>query len=273
MNRADPTGGSFLFAAGEGNRRNALTQRAGSGKDTTRRASGDRGSSVTAQDVAVFPGSGKGPIDVCLFCVHPLLSTEFRRVLADTHFRATYQRVEAGRVPSPEQWSIPPASVHVVEAHSNGQATMGIIRRVLSEGPGARVLVVREEFPEREAYPLLSTGARGLLQYSEVESQLARALGVIAAGGFWVPRLLLSGFVDSVLTSRPVRSGPLAQGLSRREAEVLELLLRNLSNKEIAKELAISSRTAKFHVSNLLAKHGVQRRADLILLAHAARPV
>jgi len=37
-------------------------------------------------------------------------------------------------------------------------------------------------------------------------------------------------------------------------------------NKEIAKKLRISERTAKFHVSNLLAKFGVQRRADLILL-------
>jgi DNA-binding NarL/FixJ family response regulator len=58
------------------------------------------------------------------------------------------------------------------------------------------------------------------------------------------------------------------RGLSRREKEVLELLLENLSNKEIASELNISSRTAKFHVSNLLSKHGVRRRADLILLTH-----
>jgi DNA-binding NarL/FixJ family response regulator len=54
--------------------------------------------------------------------------------------------------------------------------------------------------------------------------------------------------------------------LSRREREVLESLLRNLSNKEIASQLNISERTVKFHVSNLLAKHGVRRRADLIVM-------
>jgi DNA-binding CsgD family transcriptional regulator len=42
--------------------------------------------------------------------------------------------------------------------------------------------------------------------------------------------------------------------------------MQNLSNKEIGSKLHMSERTAKFHVSNLLAKYGVQRRADLILL-------
>jgi DNA-binding NarL/FixJ family response regulator len=93
---------------------------------------------------------------------------------------------------------------------------------------------------------------------------------VIADAGFWVPRILLSRFVDSALkgTRRPPTFTSMRR-LSRREGEVMQLLLQNLSNKEIASQLHISSRTAKFHVSNLLAKHGVRRRADLILLAHA----
>lgn len=211
------------------------------------------------------------PIEVCLFCVHPLLLNEFQRVLAGTDFQVSSRRLENGRVPDAADWAIPAAAVHVVEAHANGQVTMQLIRRVLAEDGNARVMIVKEEFPENEAYPLLSTGGRGLLRYAEVETQLARALQVLAAGGFWVPRLLLSGFVDSVLSSsRPIPAGPLSRDLSPREVEVLELLLRNLSNKEIAKALKISSRTAKFHVSNLLAKHGVGRRADLILLAHAS---
>jgi DNA-binding CsgD family transcriptional regulator len=57
--------------------------------------------------------------------------------------------------------------------------------------------------------------------------------------------------------------------LSHREKEVLELLLENLSNKEIASRLSISSRTAKFHVSNLLAKYGVGSRVDLLLMRSA----
>ncbi len=44
-------------------------------------------------------------------------------------------------------------------------------------------------------------------------------------------------------------------------------MLDNLSNKEIARRLNMSERTAKFHVSNLLVKHGVRRRADLLFCA------
>jgi len=59
--------------------------------------------------------------------------------------------------------------------------------------------------------------------------------------------------------------------LSRREQEVLNLLLDNLANKELAERLHISERTVKFHVSNILAKFGVRRRADLILLCYQRR--
>ncbi|HXU20708.1 MAG TPA: helix-turn-helix transcriptional regulator, partial [Verrucomicrobiae bacterium] len=50
-------------------------------------------------------------------------------------------------------------------------------------------------------------------------------------------------------------------------------LLENLANKEVADRLHISERTVKFHVSNLLAKFGVRRRADLILLCYQRRAV
>lgn len=53
--------------------------------------------------------------------------------------------------------------------------------------------------------------------------------------------------------------------MSRREREVLEALLENLSNKEIAIRLHISERTVKFHVSNLLAKFRLRNRRQLML--------
>src|SRR5438874_622183 len=85
-------------------------------------------------------------------------------------------------------------------------------------------------------------------------------------------RQLLSGFVDSILTSqgRRLKTDSVAN-LSRREQEVLDSLLENLSNKEIASKLNIAERTVKFHVSNLLNKFGVRRRADLILLTFQRR--
>src|SRR4029077_5382932 len=70
--------------------------------------------------------------------------------------------------------------------------------------------------------------------------------------------------------TRRLKSDSVAN-LSRREQEVLDSLLENLSNKEIASKLNIAERTVKFHVSNLLNKFGVRRRADLILLTFQRR--
>jgi DNA-binding NarL/FixJ family response regulator len=212
---------------------------------------------------------------VCLFSSHPLLASEFKRVLDEEEFRLLIRRAESDAELDPKQLTVPRATVYVIEAMRQPEKTEELVAALVAAalGPpaGARLLVIAEKLSEASVFALLRLGTKGLLTYGEVESQISRALHTISQGGFWVPRALLSRFVESTLkSSRPPRPLPLAssRGLSRREKEVLELLLENLSNKEIAKELKISSRTAKFHVSNLLAKHGVRRRADLILLTH-----
>jgi DNA-binding CsgD family transcriptional regulator len=56
--------------------------------------------------------------------------------------------------------------------------------------------------------------------------------------------------------------------LTPREKEVLALLVNgNFSNKDVARELRIGVRTAKFHMANLFQKFGVRRRGDLIVMA------
>ena len=58
-------------------------------------------------------------------------------------------------------------------------------------------------------------------------------------------------------------SGPRAQGLARREQEVLDLIAQDLPNKEIARTLHLSLPTVKSHVQSILKKLGVRRRADV----------
>jgi DNA-binding CsgD family transcriptional regulator len=78
--------------------------------------------------------------------------------------------------------------------------------------------------------------------------------------------------MDSMLIRIRSRNQWGSADISGREREVLEALLANLSNKEIAGKLEISERTVKFHVSNLLAKFGVERRQHLLLHCLQVRP-
>ena len=168
---------------------------------------------------------------------------------------------------------LPRALVYVVDAHGSQPATSALMANLLERTPTARVLVVAEKFTPEESYNLLRLGAKGLLTYTEAREQLPRALPLVASGGFLVPRAMLSEFVDSILTNAHGRRMKVetATELSKREQEVLEALLENLANKEIASKFNISERTVKFHVSNLLSKFGVRRRADLILLCYQRR--
>lgn len=212
-------------------------------------------------------------MQVCLLSPHPLVLGEFERVLTDSAFRLIPRLLESSLGPDLRRMSVPRANVYVVDAHVARAAAGALLSNILESHPGARILVVAEKLDVGESYSLLRLGAKGLLTYAEVREQLSRALPLVASGGFWVPRSVLSGFVDSVLNgtgNRRIRA-EVSSELSRREQEVLSSLLENLANKEIAGKLNISERTVKFHVSNLLSKFGVRRRADLILLCFQQR--
>lgn len=198
---------------------------------------------------------------------------EFKRLIESSGYQMTPKLLESMLAPDLRHLEIPRATVYVVDAHAARQATGALLGNILEHNENARLIVVGDRLKEADSHALLRQGVKGILTYTEAREQLPRALPLVAAGGFWVPRETLSRFVDSILSStqgRRLRTDAPSE-LSRREQEVLNSLLENLANKEVASRLNISERTVKFHVSNLLAKFGVRRRADLILLCYQRR--
>jgi DNA-binding NarL/FixJ family response regulator len=217
--------------------------------------------------------NAKSNLKVCLLSPHPMVLDEFHRLLDDSGFQITSKQLDSMLAPDLRNLDVPKASVYVVDAHAARQATGALLGNILDRFATARLLVVGDNIKETDSFSLLRQGAKGILTYAEARDQLPRALTQVAAGGIWVSRPVLSRFVDSILSTTQGRrlrvDSP--NELSRREQEVLSGLLENLANKEVADRLHISERTVKFHVSNLLAKFGVRRRADLILLCYQRR--
>src|SRR5579863_128874 len=215
----------------------------------------------------------KSNLKVCLLSPHPMVIDEFRRLLGDSGLQIVSKQLDSMLAPDLRNLEVPRAPVYVIDAHAARQATGALLGNILDRYPTSRLLVVGEKLADKESYSLLRQGVKGILNYEEAREQLPRALPLVANGGFWVPRAVLSRFVDSILSSTQGRRlrGDSPAELSRREQEVLNSLLENLANKEVADRLHISERTVKFHVSNLLAKFGVRRRADLILLCFQRR--
>jgi DNA-binding NarL/FixJ family response regulator len=215
---------------------------------------------------------GAGTISVCVLSPHPFVLENLRSLLGPPRFRVQSERVEFLPGQGSSFPALPEAQVFVLDANGPLRAVVALISRVKSEQAAAQVVVVSDELGEEAAFPLMRLGIRGLLRYADASTQLSAAVLSVVNGGYWVPRLLLSKFVFGILDQPRLPVPGEARKLSPRERQVHEALLENLSNKEIASRLNLSERTVKFHVSNVLAKHRVRRRADLILQNYHARP-
>lgn len=209
-------------------------------------------------------------VRVCVISPHPFVLEEFRRVVAGAGFKVVMKRLDHVPGQGAAGEPIPAAKVLVLDANAPHLAAEAMVSRLRGEYPLAPLVVVAESFAEENAFALLRLGVRGLIRYADVAEQLPGALDAVRDTGYWVPRRLLSRFVTAILAHPRGAQPGAGRRLSPRERQVVDALLENLSNKEIAARLALSERTVKFHVSNVLAKYGVRRRADLILQTYHA---
>ena len=111
---------------------------------------------------------------------------------------------------------------------------------------------------EVEIAHLLRAGFSGFISHDQAIGLLGAAINAVADGQVWATPEVIRIYLD--LTSR--RSGTRTSGievLTVRENQILDLLRRRYSNKEMAKFLGISECTVKFHVSNVLTKLHVSR--------------
>ncbi len=210
-------------------------------------------------------GGHERPLAICVLWRHPLVAAEVRASLAGKPFDVSDFRIRGENVPLDVPF---PATRPVVLVDSEGRSAIPVLAQLATRAPSASTVVLAEDFENEESsFQFLRSGVKGLLTYAEIPVQLPRALDSVAAGRFWIPRALLSRFVEKTVNSASKQRPANPASLTPREEEILEDLLQNLSNKEIAMRRHLTNRTIKFHVSNVLAKYGVKRRADLLLLS------
>ena len=203
---------------------------------------------------------------MCVVSFHPLVYPIARGLLPESKYEVVEHRASSDVLGPAMGDALPEAAVYVVEANPRGSATRAVIEGISTRHPKTPVVVLGETFDQAEAFPLMQLRVRGLVTFADASSQLARAIEAMLAGGFWISRTLLTGFLEASIAGDGRAGRPGSADLTQREQQVLEEVVRNLSNKEIAKRLGITERGVKFHVSNLLAKHHVRRRSDLVLL-------
>jgi len=139
----------------------------------------------------------------------------------------------------------------------DGVTAIGILRR---EVPEAEVVALTSVLEDNAVIGAIRAGAIGYLLKDTEADELIRAIKAAANG-----QVQLSPKAAARLM-REVRT-PESAELTERETEVLRLLARGLSNKQIAQALVIGEKTVKTHVSNILSKLNVSSRTQAALYA------
>jgi len=135
-----------------------------------------------------------------------------------------------------------------------------------SQMPQVKILVLTVSDSEADLFAAIKFGARGYLLKKAEPEELLLAISSVAQGGVMVSPLmatkLLAEFNDLTASVEKEPAPPIDAKLSPREGEVLQLVAKGATNKEIADSLFISENTVKTHLQNILDKLHLANRSQ-----------
>ena len=144
-------------------------------------------------------------------------------------------------------------------------------RRIVRAAPSTRVLILTTFGLDGYVYDALRAGASGFMLKDAPPEEIAAAVRVVASGDALLAPAVTRAVVEEFARQAPaVHPEPprAVEELTPREREVLDLLVRGLSNPEICGRLFISEATAKTHVARILQKLGVRDRVQAVIYAY-----
>ena len=152
-----------------------------------------------------------------------------------------------------------------------------MLGKLREDFPNISVVVLSARCDRNTVAKALSLGAVGFIPKSQALQVLRSALGLVFAGGVYVPSEILTG--DESLVSDPklrcgTRNGnctrPADLGLSPRQLDVLQLMMLGKPNKAICRDLNLAEPTIKNHVTAILKTLKVTNRTEAVIAVRAA---
>jgi NarL family two-component system response regulator LiaR len=139
------------------------------------------------------------------------------------------------------------------------------IAEIKQSNPEVRILVLTSFAEDDKVFPAIKAGALGYLMKDSLPHELLQAIRDTYRGESSLHPAVARKLVQEL--NRPSSLPPAGEPLTERELEVLKLVAQGLTNQEIAEKLAITERTARTHVVNILSKLHLANRTQAALYA------
>jgi len=196
-------------------------------------------------------------ISVLLVDDHHLVRRGFRRIIEDEPDMVVVGEASNGAEAVELARKLKP-QVIVMDCALPEMSGLVATRQILQESPSAAVLMLSMHTEETWVRQAMDAGARGYLLKSATDLELPAAVRKVAAG-------------ETVLDPSVSRPGTLKgehdAALTRRELEVLQLIVEGKSNRQIADQLGLSANTVGVHRANIMNALGIHKTAELVVYA------
>jgi len=162
----------------------------------------------------------------------------------------------------------------LIDVHSSGAPLTDIISRLRADRREMKIVVVGVSLDPDLIQAVIGAGAKGYLLETSDEREICMAMEVVLDGSVWAPRKVLARLIDASGVGAPASAGGsdgVADRMTPREQEVLQLLMDGGSNRQIAKAMGIDEVTVKAHLGRMLRKTGSSNRIELTLRAMEER--
>lgn len=193
----------------------------------------------------------KQPIRVFLADDHPPLRAGLAAILNDQPDIQVVGEAGTGRE-ALEAEAV--ADVYIVDLRMPEGDGIHVIEQLMKRDPASKVLVLTTYDNEEDVFRALEAGARGYLLKDTTTEELVSALRLVRAGERYLPQGIATRLADRLV--RPT--------LTPRELDVLRLVAKGRTNKELASAMFVSEETVKTHMKALYLKLGVHDRAEAV---------
>ncbi|MGB0958076.1 MAG: helix-turn-helix transcriptional regulator [Litorivicinus sp.] len=166
------------------------------------------------------------------------------------------------------------ADMIIVHVNDDDSVDLAVSLALTHEGTP---LFVLDDHPEDEmGRVLIKAGARGYASAGLEPEVIAGAVGDIMNGELWMPRSVMQSMMHELTAENEAGQGhedPRLGLLTKREREVVQLVAKGASNKDVADQLGLTVRTVKAHMTSAFQKTGTSARLELSLLVRGELPL